>query len=575
MVLRDVARRSPRRPSPRSFATSGRSGRLDLPFLTVAVQLGFAVGGDRAGGDRGAGRHPRTAALRCGRARRGRRPTSGSRSSRPTRRRRVPFRFLTGVALAAVYPVAMKLAAGWFRRDRGLAIGVVIGALTVGVALPFLFRAIGAYAGVRLATGRRRGERRRRRRGGARRVRLRGAGRSMSPPRGSRRRSRPPRSASRRSASPTIGYLGHMWELFAMWTWIPIFLIASFAAAGVNDPALASPDGVRRRRRGWRSAAWSPGRSPIASAGRRRRSRRWRRPGPRRSIAGILFGAPVADRRPASRSSGACRSSPTRRSSRPRSPSWLRPGRPGRRCRVQPAVGFTLTSVTILGVGLLDPTDADGWRLACDHPRPRPGRRDRRDVAAARSARRHEDGQRPPMTDLGRRARARRAGHRRGVARHRDGSAHRRPPGGPRSGRRRVGGADRRRSSAILAEALTAVVEGLSDADLRRDGGEEDWNVAQAIGHACDARAGPVPRRREGRRGPVAAGRAGRSCPASPARRRRPRRRSCAGSPRASGSSSGRPGPWPGTRRSHARWTTRSSAGCAAGSGWSSPASTT
>lgn len=42
---------------------------------------------------------------------------------------------------------------------------------------------------------------------------------------------------------------------------------------------------------------------------------------------------------------------------------------------------------------------------------------------------------------------------------------------------------------ATLAEALTAVVEGLSHADLARDGGEADWNVAQAIGHACDARA--------------------------------------------------------------------------------------
>jgi hypothetical protein len=43
---------------------------------------------------------------------------------------------------------------------------------------------------------------------------------------------------------------------------------------------------------------------------------------------------------------------------------------------------------------------------------------------------------------------------------------------------------------AMLAEALTAVVEGMSDADLARDGGEEDWNVAQAIGHDCEARAG-------------------------------------------------------------------------------------
>jgi hypothetical protein len=42
---------------------------------------------------------------------------------------------------------------------------------------------------------------------------------------------------------------------------------------------------------------------------------------------------------------------------------------------------------------------------------------------------------------------------------------------------------------ATLAEALTAVVEGMSEADLARDGGEEGWNVAQTIGHACDARA--------------------------------------------------------------------------------------
>ena len=46
------------------------------------------------------------------------------------------------------------------------------------------------------------------------------------------------------------------------------------------------------------------------------------------------------------------------------------------------------------------------------------------------------------------------------------------------------------RQLAALAEALTAVVGSLSDADLTRDGGEEGWNVTQAIGHDCDARAG-------------------------------------------------------------------------------------
>src|SRR2546423_1884567 len=51
-------------------------------------------------------------------------------------------RALTGVCLAGVYPPAMKMAATWFRARRGLAIGVVVGALTIGKALPYLIHAL-------------------------------------------------------------------------------------------------------------------------------------------------------------------------------------------------------------------------------------------------------------------------------------------------------------------------------------------------------------------------------------------------------------------------------------------------
>src|SRR5438105_5658684 len=55
----------------------------------------------------------------------------------------LPLRFLLGVFLAGVYPTGMKLMTGWFREDRGLAIGVLVGALTIGAAFPHLVAGIG------------------------------------------------------------------------------------------------------------------------------------------------------------------------------------------------------------------------------------------------------------------------------------------------------------------------------------------------------------------------------------------------------------------------------------------------
>ena len=103
-----------------------------------------------------------------------------------------------------------------------------------------------------------------------------------------------------------------------------------------------------------------------------------------------------------------------------------------------------LTSVTILGVGLLDPSGADGWRLAFGHARARAGRRDRRDVAAPRPTRRDRrwrtgtddarwvDALEPDAPDI--------VAAWRGIE---AGRTDRGPPGGPQTGRRRNGRAPR------------------------------------------------------------------------------------------------------------------------------------
>ena len=335
-------------------------GLLDLPFLTVVVQLGFAVGaiGLAVVGAPDVIPAPRLFAIGAvvaAIANLG----FGLLATDPSSA--VPFRFLTGAALAAVYPVAMKLGAGWFRRDRGLAIGVVNGALTVGVALPFLFRALGVYAGVdwrpvvvaaSVAAL-----------GGAVLVGLgaRSGPLDIAAPRFS------PKIAAAAFREPSVrlaslGYFGHMWELFAMWTWIPIFLLGSFAIAGVTDPAAASLTAFAV------VAAGGVG-SAIAGAIADRVGRTTTTivalatSGTSAIVAGLLFGAPVpaivivaliwgisvvADS--AQFSSAVSELAP--------------PGTAGSALSVQTAVGFTLTSVTILGVGLLDPSGPDTWRLA-------------------------------------------------------------------------------------------------------------------------------------------------------------------------------------------------------------------
>jgi MFS family permease len=149
------------------------------------------------------------------------------------------FRFLTGAALAGVYPPGMKIVAGWFREARGWAIGILVGALTLGSAAPHLVRWIvpgEAWRGVVLVAA-----------GSA----FLGGGLILLVPHdGPFAAPSPPFSWS---AAPRIlrdravllanlGYLGHMWELYAMWTWMAAFVAASEAVRlHGSTPARATP----------------------------------------------------------------------------------------------------------------------------------------------------------------------------------------------------------------------------------------------------------------------------------------------------------------------------------------------
>lgn len=133
------------------------------------------------------------------------------------------LRFLTGFALAGVYPPAMKMVATWFQSQRGLAIGTVVGALTVGKATPYLVHAFPEA--------------------GAKPVLLVASGGALFAAIlvGSFYRDGPHRFVPRKFSwglvavvtsirewrLATGSYLGHMFELYAFWTWIPAFIAAS------------------------------------------------------------------------------------------------------------------------------------------------------------------------------------------------------------------------------------------------------------------------------------------------------------------------------------------------------------
>jgi MFS family permease len=148
----------------------------------------------------------------------------------------IPLRVLTGFFLAGVYPPALKLMATWTRRARGTALGLMVGALTVGSAAPHLVNGLGGldWRSVVVVTSV-----------------LTALGSFVAlafvheGPFPFSRAPFDPRQvgkvlANRGVRLTSIGYFGHMWELYAMWAWFVAFFSAELQATG-REPGSAAP----------------------------------------------------------------------------------------------------------------------------------------------------------------------------------------------------------------------------------------------------------------------------------------------------------------------------------------------
>jgi MFS family permease len=146
------------------------------------------------------------------------------------------LRFVTGFFLAGIYPVGMKIAAGWYERDLGKALGFLVGALVLGTAFPHLLKGLGGtlpWQAVMFATSAFAAL------GGLIMLAFVPDGPHLA--RGARFDARAFGAifAAPRFRASAFGYFGHMWELYAFWAFVPFVLGAHVAAgggAGLNIP---------------------------------------------------------------------------------------------------------------------------------------------------------------------------------------------------------------------------------------------------------------------------------------------------------------------------------------------------
>src|SRR6185295_10707766 len=146
----------------------------------------------------------------------------------------ITLRFLTGMFLAGVYPPGMKIMATWFQRSRGMALGVLVGALTLGKASPYLVNGLGSpnwrqniFFISLLAIA-----------GGLIVLLFVEDGPHALPAARFDWKQAVAVFSNRGVRLASFGYFGHMWELYAMWVWIPVMIRASLVVSR-QSPVMA------------------------------------------------------------------------------------------------------------------------------------------------------------------------------------------------------------------------------------------------------------------------------------------------------------------------------------------------